>query len=222
MESAYVLALTTGLLGGTHCIGMCGPLVASYTLDSAGDRDGKIKAFRDIIPHLLYNTGRIMSYGFIGAFMGHAGSFINGISGIQSVTAMAAGAFMILMGANISGVFPGTAWLEKRNSIILKAGRELFHAESVWKYYVLGSLFGFLPCGLSYSVFVAAAATGNLVSGMMLALLFGLGTFPWLMLFGAGTSYLSAGIRGVLYRTSGIVVAGMGILFLIRGIRLYA
>jgi sulfite exporter TauE/SafE len=222
MEATYLLMLTTGFLGGLgHCIGMCGPIVASYTLQnsSAGYID---KAFA----HIFYNTGRISTYIFIGALMGFAGSFINvagKISGFQNAVAVITGPIMILMGLNILGVIGrSSSWLEGHNNFLLRAGKKLLYDKSALKYYPLGAIFGLLPCGLSYTAFIASAGTGDFIGGMFLMLFFGLGTIPSLLLFGLAATYMSARLRGVIYKAAGIAVILMGILFLIRGLKAYA
>jgi hypothetical protein len=107
MEPAYVLALSTGLLGGFgHCIGMCGPLVASYALSH---RPESAQPFsRTLAPHLFYNAGRIATYAAIGAAMGLSGSFLNvagSFAGVQNCVALLAGVFMIIMGLGTSGIW---------------------------------------------------------------------------------------------------------------------
>jgi sulfite exporter TauE/SafE len=222
MSTGYILAFTTGLLGGFgHCIGMCGPLVASYTLHER-DRLGRFPA---LLPHLLYNAGRITTYVFIGALMGISGSFVNTagkLSGIHNTVGTLAGAFMVVMGLGITGVFKEIRIMERHNSLILRMMGQVREGSSLWRYFPLGLLLGFLPCGLSYSVFIGAAATGRMPSAMFFALCFGLGTIPALLLFGFVMTYLSARIRGWIYRTSGVVVIITGIYFLIRGIMSHA
>ena len=229
MELGYTLAFTTGLLGGFgHCIGMCGPLVASYTLRSSHQSVTPLNPplirgdLRGVLPHLFYNIGRITTYMFIGAVMGLTGSFVNvagRISGFQNTVAIIAGALMIFMGLSISGIAGGTAWLERHNAFILKSGKNILQAESVWLYYPLGALFGFLPCGLSYTVFMAAAGTGSMLSGIFTTFFFGIGTLPALLLFGLIAGYLSHKMRGLLYRLSGIIIILTGIYFLVHSWR---
>jgi sulfite exporter TauE/SafE len=223
VETGYLLALTTGVLGGFgHCIGMCGPLVASYALVRA-TRPQPI--FIRMAPHLLYNMGRITTYGFIGGIMGLSGSFVNvagRLAGIQNVVAVVAGVMMIFMGLSIAGIGGTTAWIEKHNLSVLRTAQRVLASSSMLRSYPLGLLLGLLPCGLSYTVFIASAGTGGLFPGMLTALLFGLGTLPALLVFGAVMSSLSAALRGRIYRTSGVIVMIMGIYFLSRGIRLYA
>jgi len=219
----YLLALTTGILGGFgHCIGMCGPLVVSYALVHAAPPQ---PIFIRIAPHVLYNLGRITTYAFIGGIMGLSGSFVNiagRLAGIQNVVAIAAGVMMIFMGLSIAGIGGTTAWIEKHNLSVLRTAQSVHASSSILRYYPLGLLLGLLPCGLSYTVFIASAGTGGLLPGTLTALLFGLGTLPALLAFGAVMSSLSAFLRGRIYRTSGVIVMIMGIYFLFRGIKLYA
>lgn len=221
MELSYTLAFTTGFIGGFgHCIGMCGPLITAYTFheSSAGYYPSIVKKF---LPHFFYNTGRVTTYMFIGAVMGLTGSFVNtagSMAGFQNIVAVAAGLIMIIMGISISGIFGVTSWLEKHNSFILRTGNSLLHGETSWLYYPLGALFGFLPCGLSYTVFMAAAGTGGLLSGMLTALFFGIGTLPALLLFGFTAGYLSASVRGLLYKLSGIIIILMGGYYLLKSL----
>lgn len=223
METGYVLAFTTGIIGGFgHCIGMCGPLVASYTL--AGPAQPKPLIMR-ITPHVLYNGGRITMYSIVGGIMGLSGSFINvagRLANIQNSVAIFAGVIMIMMGASIAGRGGNTAWIEKHNTSILRAAAGIRASSSSFRYFPLGIVLGLLPCGLSYTVFIASAGTGGFFTGMLTALLFGLGTLPALLAFGAIISSLTAALRSRIYQTSGLLVILMGIYYLYRGISLYA
>lgn len=224
MSPEYLLALTTGLLGGFgHCIGMCGPLVASYAL--AGNYGPARTVARSLPAHLLYNAGRILTYAVIGAVMGLSGSFLNiagRLAGIQNAVAACAGILMIVMGLGIAGVWGKHGWIERHNITVLRAARRLQLSSSPLRYFGLGLVLGLLPCGLSYTIFIAAAGTGGAIAGMTTALLFGLGTLPAMLAFGAVLSTLSARLRGGVYRAGGVLVIIMGVYFLYRGARLYA
>jgi hypothetical protein len=226
MEVGYTLAFTTGLLGGFgHCIGMCGPLVASYALCGSPSTLYRSLSINNLLPHLFYNIGRITTYMFIGAVMGLTGSFVNvagRLSGFQNTVAIIAGLLMIFMGLSIAGIAGGTAWLERHNNFILKLAKNILQGESLWQYYPLGALFGFLPCGLSYTLFMAAAGTGNFLSGMFTMFFFGIGTLPALLLFGIISAYMNNRLRAWVYKAAGIIIMLTGIYFLIKGINLYA
>jgi len=83
--------------------------------------------------------------------------------------------------------------------------------------YPTGLALGLLPCGLSWTVFLGAAGTGSLPEGLLLALAFGLGTTPALVAIGAAGSAIAARTRGLLVRAGGVVVALLGVLFVLRG-----
>ncbi len=157
--------------------------------------------------------------------MGLTGSFVNvagKLAGIQNIIAMVAGIMMIFMGMNIAGIRGTTAWIEKHNLPVLRVARQVQLSASPFRFLTFGLILGLLPCGLSYTIFIAAAGTGDPLHGMMTALLFGLGTLPALLVFGALVSSLSAALRGKIYKAGGVFVIIMGIYFLFRGIRLYA
>jgi hypothetical protein len=210
----WSIALVTGLLGGFgHCIGMCGPLVATFALH---DRDG-----RGLAAPLLYHAGRVLSYACIGAMMGLAGSFIDvagRMAGIQSAVSVAAGALMVLLGLGIAGALPLPARLASPGSGLHRAAGLVLEGRSPLRFFPLGLLFGFLPCGLSLTAFMGAAATANPARGFLFALVFGLATTPALLAFGALVGVLGARARGLLYRAGGVAVAAAGLLFIRRGI----
>jgi sulfite exporter TauE/SafE len=177
------------------------------------------------MPQLLYNSGRITTYGVAGAVMGFAGSFVNvasRLAGIQNGVMIAAGIIMVIMGLGIVGIAGGTGWLERHNSLVLGMAKKIFPRRSAGKYYPLGLVLGLLPCGLSYTAFIAAAGTGNPLAGMLTMFSFGLGTVPALALFGMMVSYLGSRLRGWMQKAGGVAVIVMGLYYLLKGIELYA
>jgi sulfite exporter TauE/SafE len=224
MNPGYLLALTTGLLGSFgHCIGMCGPIVASQAL--ASQSATAQTASRSVLRHVLYNAGRITTYGAIGAIMGLSGSFVNTagrMAGIQDIVVIIAGCVMILMGASIVVQRNAAAWIEKHNAPVLRFARRFVTAGSASGPFALGLVMGLLPCGLSYTIFIAAAGSGTALSGMLTSVLFGLGTMPALLLFGSLISTLGSRVRGRIYRLSGVFVIAMGAYFILRGAKLHA
>lgn len=223
MEPTLLGALGTGLLGGLgHCAGMCGPLVAAISLATGPGRGpaGSLGV------HLLYNAGRVTTYGFAGMVMGLTGSFVNvagKVAGLQDAVAVLAGALMILMGLGAAGVAPFARRVEERVAGRLFAVvRGVLEGGTQGRAYALGLLLGFLPCGLSYSIFMGAAATGSPVKGALFALAFGLGTAVTLIALGGATALLSARLKGVLYRAGGVAVALLGLRFLLQGLGLHA
>lgn len=223
MHADLLLAATTGLLGGFgHCAGMCGPLAASIGLVASP----RIGARRAMGGQLLYNAGRITTYACIGGAMGLTGSFVNTagrMAGFQNAVSVAAGAVMILMGLGAAGVAPLFKRIEERVAArVFRAVRAVLEGGGAGRFYALGLLLGFLPCGLSYSAFVGAAATGGLPQGFLFALVFALGTVPALLLVGGASAIASVRVRGLLYRLGGVAVVVVGALFVARGLGLHA
>lgn len=219
MDAAYAMALVTGLLGGAgHCAGMCGPIVGSLGMSAGGG----------ILGQALYNAGRIATYTILGAVMGAAGSFAAvaaRMEGAQQWVMVGAGALMAFMGLSVfvsggSGGLLGV--IERRNAPVLRAARRLMGARGVvLKFLPLGLVMGLLPCGLSYTVLVAAAGTGSPVKGGLTMLCFGIGTAPSLMAVGLIVKALGARARGWVYRSGGLAVLFMGCWFVYKGFHAY-
>ena len=76
VEASYFAAFIAGLLGGVHCLGMCGGIVGALTFginsaDDAGTENGSVKSKTKLYPYVLaYNGGRILSYTFAGLLVG--------------------------------------------------------------------------------------------------------------------------------------------------------
>jgi sulfite exporter TauE/SafE len=222
MDATLPIALATGFLGGFgHCVAMCGPLVGALGISAPPGTPVR----RALGPQLAYHLGRITTYGLIGALMGLFGSFVNvagRLAGAQDVVAVLAGALMVALGLGAASMSLRVKLIEGRLAgQVMSAVRRLAGHEAPMGAYPLGLVFGLLPCGLSYSAFAAAAATGSPARGLLLALVFGAGTLPALLLAGAVVAALSARARGLLYRMGGALVAVLGLLFVLRGLRVH-
>ncbi|HVP66260.1 MAG TPA: sulfite exporter TauE/SafE family protein [Anaeromyxobacteraceae bacterium] len=219
-HTGLLLAFGTGLLGGFgHCVGMCGPLLLAFGLATPG------APARGLRPQLAYHAGRVTTYGLVGAAMGLAGSFVNvagRMAGLQDAVAVLAGALMVALGASAAVATGGLRSLEGRLAGgVVRAARGLVE-DAVGRAYPLGLLMGLLPCGLSYSAFAGAAATGGPATGFLFALSFGAGTLPALLAAGWVAGLVSARARGLAYRAGGALVALLGILFVLRGLHVHA
>jgi sulfite exporter TauE/SafE len=213
---------TAGLTGGFgHCMGMCGPVVLSYSISYR-----KGGAF----PHILYNLGRITTYTLMGGVIGFTGSFIAAsdiIYGFQKTIMLVTGALILLMGLGMAGWLPLVKKIEDQpffSSLINRALKLFPDGMTAGAFYPMGLLLGFLPCGLVYTALLTAARSGmeagnhlaGLIQGALLMLLFGIGTMPALLLFGRIIGMAGEKIRGNLYRISAIIMIVTGIIFIAR------
>lgn len=225
-DTIYILLFTTGFtVGFGHCIGMCGPIVVSLSLN--------LKGKKTLVSHLLYNAGRITTYALIGGLMGVTGSFTQVASNIAYLRKPAmifTGLIIIMMGLAMSGWIRSVKIFEnsyKPGSIISKGFGKLSKPRLPLAYYPLGMLLGLLPCGAVYAAFITAARAGMEVStpvegffrGIGIMLAFGLGTVPALFLVAklADLGWLTK--RDIIYKVGSVLMIIVGIYFVIRGIK---
>jgi hypothetical protein len=223
-DALYLAFLVTGFTVGLgHCIGMCGPIVVSLSLN--------LKERNPLLPHLLYNTGRVITYAILGGVAGTLGSFTiltSSIVSLQKGVLIFAGALVLLMGLAMGGWIPfGRIFGDRGGGAVhSKWFNRLSSARSSAVYLPLGLLLGLLPCGPVYTTLIAAARAGmgaesaldGFFSGMGLMVAFGMGTVPALLLVGklAGFGWLKS--RHLIYKISSVLMVLVGGYFIIQGI----
>ncbi|MFA6920292.1 MAG: sulfite exporter TauE/SafE family protein [Gallionella sp.] len=183
-EFSIIAVLLVGLFGGVHCFGMCGSIVGIMT--------GQLPKDRPHWPfHLAYNLGRIASYilaGLIVGAIGQAGLLFRDDVPVQHLLFALSSLMLIALGLYLAGIWGAVRHIEKAGAAIWRRiqpmTRSLLPVTSVIRALLLGMLWGWLPCGLVYSVLVTALASGHAQSGALIMLAFGLGTLPNLLLFG--------------------------------------
>jgi sulfite exporter TauE/SafE len=189
-------ALVVGLLGGVHCVGMCGGIVGAISLGTPGEARARWPML------LAYNLGRVASYTLAGAIAGGLGLFFSGLLPVrqaQQVLLGFAGVFMILLGLYLGGWWSLLSRVEQMGGVLWKRieplGRGLLPARRPAQALVLGALWGWLPCGLVYSVLIWSVSAGGAGEGALLMLAFGIGTLPNLLAMGAAAAQLQRFVR---------------------------
>lgn len=194
MELAIHTAVMIGLLGSTHCVGMCGGIVGA--LNVGLPHSGRPPLSRGL-HHLTYNAGRIVSYAAAGALAGLAGALM--ASNISLDTAvpvgrLIAGLFMIALGLYVAGWWHAVAAMERAGAHLWKRieplGGRFLPATTPARTFGLGLVWGWLPCGLVYSALVLAMVSASPGKGAMIMLGFGLGTLPMLLVIGGAAEHL--------------------------------
>ncbi|OEC60561.1 sulfite exporter TauE/SafE family protein [Pseudomonas sp. ENNP23] len=205
-----VSALILGLLGGGHCIGMCGGLMGALTL--AIPPEQRARRLRLL---LAYNLGRILSYATAGLLIGLAGW---AVANSPAATAMrvVAGLLLVCMGLYLAGWWSGLTRIEALGlglwRHIQPVASRLLPVSTVPRALLLGALWGWLPCGLVYSTLLWSASQGSAGDSALLMLAFGLGTWPVLLATGLAAERLTA-----LLRKRGVRITG-GVLVMLFGI----
>lgn len=221
LDISYFAAFLVGLLGGVHCVGMCGGIVATLGM---GLPQEKRMQWSAQLPYLIsYNSGRLFSYTVAGLLVGGAGALVTDLLLLQQaklVMQTVAGLFMVALGLYLGGWWFGLARVEKVGSLLWRHiepfARKLMPIRSVPQALIMGLVWGWLPCGLVYSVLIWAISAGSAVEGGLLMLSFGLGTLPNLFAMGLVAGKLSSWIRQpAVTRVAGVLVVGLGLYYMI-------
>lgn len=221
MEAGYAAAFLIGLLGGVHCVGMCGGIVGALTMQTPqGQRAWGL--------HLSYNAGRIASYAAAGAIMGMiggAGLLFNQILPVQMLLYVLANLVLVSLGLYLAGLGNQLTRLEALGASLWRRvqpySQRFLPADTPAKAFALGTLWGWLPCGLVYSVLATALLSGGGASGAAVMLAFGLGTLPNLLLAGMAFKRLRELMSNRRLRlAAGALVAAFGFAGLAKAAKL--
>lgn len=220
-----------GFLGSFgHCVGMCGPLAAAFALSAVDEQKSKSA---QLTFHILLNLGRLMSYALVGAGIGALGSVIfagGELAGVGSVLrrsiSVLTGLMLIWFGFTQAkpGVLPNPPFLqparqqkihEQLNQTMAKVAGDRIPLMGLTPF-VLGLLWGLIPCGFLYAGQLRAAETQSWLGGGAIMLAFGAGTLPAMVTMGVMTSLLSQDRRSQLFRLGGWLTMVIGGLLLLR------
>ncbi|MEF8790616.1 MAG: sulfite exporter TauE/SafE family protein [Haloarculaceae archaeon] len=224
-DPGLLVFLAIGVLGGAHCLGMCGPLVTLYA-DRMGETatDGghptathspdRGVTFRELRQHLLFNLGRTLSYALLGALLGAVGMLVYDAAALATVAAPVRGIAGVLAGVGIAAA--GLAYLRGGTAaaghlpvggLFARVSGTLTQRVDRWvrgpRILALGAIHGLLPCPILYPAFFYALAVGSPVRGALSLAVLGLGTIPTLLAYGTVFQSLDAGTRQSLHRVLG-------------------
>jgi sulfite exporter TauE/SafE len=237
-----LLFLTIGLLGGAHCIGMCGPLVTVYAgrmrdggrTDGGGATAGSTDASRgshlttyEVRQHALFNLGRATSYTLIGAALGALGGIVlvttatltGAAELVRGVVGLGVGAAVILVGIRyaLGGATGGIhlPGLERVTGWLTGHVDRLANGPGIVG---LGAVHGLLPCPILYPAYLYAFASGSAVSGGVALAALGVGTMPAVFLYGTVIEGVDAVHRRRVHRLLGVAFVALGYVLFAHGL----
>jgi len=220
LDLSIPLAFTVGLFSAVHCIGMCGGIMGALSFGLPPQlRQNNARFFSFL---LVYNGGRILSYAVAGALIGFLGSalldFLGPGQGHRWLQWFAA-FIMVLIGLHVAGWLPRLAQIERIGvplwRLLEPFGRRLMPVQSIPQALIYGVVWGWLPCGLVYTMLISTATKVGPVNGALYMAAFGLGTLPSVMATGL--------LAGRLYRYAqnpylkvmvGLIIIAIGLLTL--------
>lgn len=191
MTTDLLAAAMIGFLGSSHCILMCGGIVAAiqFSLPDASFR-------KKFLLQSLLNTGRLTTYACLGGCVGYFGVSAMQLAGLSMLwLRLFSGVLLLMMALYISRIWFGLAFLERAGRPIWQKiqplTKQLLPINTLNKAYLYGLLWGWLPCGLVYTTLSWSLASGGILPGAMLMLAFGFGTLPSMLVFGSLAERLS-------------------------------
>lgn len=202
MTLDYLSAFIIGLLGSGHCIVMCGGI--STMLTSAIADETQFKKLQIVF---AYNFGRIFSYSLIGGIVAFTSSMASKSIGIPIyLFQITAGVFLILLGLYLGRWLMWLSHIEHTGKFIWRyiapKTKKFIPITSTKSAFALGTLWGWLPCGLVYSTLTWALASANIINGTLIMLFFGLGTLPALLSISLGAVSIKPLLSNDLFRKS--------------------
>ncbi len=238
-----LLFLVIGLLGGAHCIGMCGPLVTVYagrmreeseradgageTAGSTPDRRGSHLTTYEVRQHALFNLGRAASYATIGAALGALGGVVfvttatltGAAEAVRGVVGLGVGAAVILIGVRyaLGGATGGIhlPGLDRVTGWLTGHVDRLANGPGIVG---LGAVHGLLPCPILYPAYLYAFASGSAVSGALALGALGVGTMPAVFLYGTVIESVDAVHRRRVHRLLGVAFVALGYVLFAHGL----
>ncbi len=212
MSFSLFAIFLVGLLSGVHCLGMCGSIVGIVTAQRPAD------APRWLF-HLAYSGGRIGSYALAGALVGavgQAGLLMRDQVPVQHLLFALSSSMLLLLGAYLAG---WSGWVRRIEGMgkglwqrLQPLTRRLFPVNTPLRALGLGLLWGWLPCGLVYSVLLTALASGSVQQGALVMAAFGLGTLPNLLAIGLFWEQVRGWVQSpAVRRSAGLLVMAFGL-----------
>jgi len=205
-------ALLTGFLGSAHCIGMCAGISGLFAVRT------EVASIRARLPMALaYNAGRVVSYAILGLIVATLGSgIVAAMPTLAAPARLTGGLVIVLIGLQVGFGWRFLQIIERMGSLLwarlAPAAKSLLPVSSLPRALGLGLLWGWLPCGLVYSVLLLAATSSRPADGALVMLAFGLGTMPAMLATGMGAAQLSR-----LMRRRGARL-GLGLLIVLLGL----
>jgi hypothetical protein len=217
MNSALVAsAFAMGFLGSTHCVAMCGGVVAMTCSSLPIERRRNIGS--QIGFALAYNAGRIGSYAAFGALAGGLGASAVAMAGIVPAALLlrtAAGMMMVAVGLYLAGISSALGFIERAVSpiwrLVAPGARRLLPIRHPLSAFALGLIWGWMPCGLVYAALASAITSGSGPAGAATMAAFGVGTLPMLLALGSAGAAVARLARARVVRcAAGAIVLLFG------------
>ena len=206
-------ALLAGLLGSAHCLGMCAGISGLFGVSA------EVRSLRRQVPMAIaYNSGRVLTYALLGIIVAtFGGALVEAKPVLARPILLITGAVIILIGLQVAFNWRLLNPIERMGAVLWQKlapiAKHFVPVTNVPKALGLGLLWGWLPCGLVYSVLLIAATSAQPLYGAATMVAFGIGTMPAMIMTGIGAAQLSSLMRRRGARLGlGLVIVALGVL----------
>ena len=210
-----VSAFGIGFFGSFHCLGMCGPFALALPVH-------QLTSFLRVLSILAYNLGRLATYSLLGIVFAFLGMSFQ-LAGIQQVFSLILGVvllFFILLSYTKLGSFPSLKLFYSVQNKLKSKFSEVLKHRSLSSFFILGMLNGLLPCGLVYLAIFGSIASETFFEGILFMVLFGMGTFPLMIILTFFGKLFTVDWRLRLTKLVPVVVSFTAVLLILRGLNL--
>lgn len=205
VETSFIMLFVLGFFTSFHCVGMCGGILLTQTINKDEDIKDKKSSFKVA---LLYNSGRVISYTIVGGVVGALGSIFSTTIQIQNFIKIIAGVFMIISGLHMIGI---KVLNNIKIPIFFKKNTCVNNHKNP---FIVGYLSGFLPCGPLQTMQLYALSSGSFVMGASSMFVFSLGTLPIMLSFAYVSSRMCTSFNEKIYKYAGVLIIILGILMM--------
>lgn len=209
-------ALLAGLLGSAHCLGMCAGISGLFGVSA------EVRTLRRQLPMAIaYNAGRILTYALLGVVVATVGSaLVDAKPTLARPILLITGTVIILIGLQVAFSWRLLNPIERMGAVLWQKlspiAKHFVPVTNVPRALGLGLLWGWLPCGLVYSVLLIAATSAQPLHGGATMVAFGIGTMPAMIMTGIGAAQLSSFMRRRGARLGlGLLIVTLGVLTIV-------
>ena len=200
-----------GVLAGlSSCAALVGGIVLSMSKQWNSLYAENASTSKKLQPHIMFNTGRFVSYVVLGGVLGLIGSRLQISPQITGYLVVAISILMIALGLQMLGVKAFQKFQISAPKAVTRNIANENNFKGKYMPFIMGALTFFLPCGFTITAQSLALLSGNWLSGSLIMGAFALGTIPTLLVIGLSSVKFSSKPNSALTFSK---VAGFLVLF---------
>jgi len=174
-----------GLIAGiSSCAALVGGIVLSMSKQWGELYSDTDPTRKKIQPHLIFNAGRLVSYGVFGAILGAVGSKLSFSLNFGPILVIAVSVMMIFLSFQMFGFKAFRKFQFTIPKFITRFVANESNFKGRYAPFLMGAFTFFLPCGFTITAQGLALISGSAVQGGLIMFLFALGTLPALLAIG--------------------------------------